>query len=119
MAYKNFENLVTHSLEQDDTRICVSKKLIGVIFHALCSHRSELAIRKPESNDPVYKVIGRMKGGLDQADGWSGLKGLPSFDDKVNLKLKTRLFVQSVLEASNQQQQVDGQLSQYVRCCKC
>ena len=119
MAYKNFENLVAHSLEQDDTRVCVSKKLIGIVFTALCTHRQELAIRKPDTNDPLYKVIGRMRGNLSEAEGWQGLRSLPSFDDKINLKLKTRLFVQSVLEASNQQQQADGQLSQYVRCSTC
>ena len=120
MAYKNFENLVTHSLEQDDTRICISKKLIGKIFKALVENQKQLAIQVPAKNDPLYKVIANME--ATEGPGNTGLKklaDLDSFEDKINLKLKTRLFVQNVQDAGNQQQQVDGQLSQYVRCLTC
>ena len=124
MTYKNFENLVVHSLEQDDTRICISKKLIGILFKALGENPKDLAIQVPYKNDPLFKVIAKMDGvDLTQrkpvAPALKVLSEMPSFEDKINLKLKTRLFVQNVQEAGNQQQQVDGQLSQYVRCLTC
>jgi len=56
MTYKNFENLIVHSLEQDDTRICISKKLIGILFKALVENQN-LAIQVPAKNDPLYRVI--------------------------------------------------------------
>jgi len=120
MTYKNFENLVVHSLEQDDTRICISKKLIGILFKALVENPTLLAIQVPSKNDPLFKIINKIEqAGTPNAPGLKKLADLPSFEDKINLKLKTRLFVQNVQEAGNQQQQVDGQLSQYVRCLTC
>ena len=74
----------------------------------------------PAKNDPLYRVMGQRapeKGDKGDVSGLKKLAELPNFEDKINLKLKTRLFVQNVQEASGQQ--VDSQLSQYVRCLKC
>jgi hypothetical protein len=65
MPYKNFENMVAHSLEQDDTRVCMSKKLLGIVLRALATEardtketqtRESLAIQVPAKNDPVFRV---------------------------------------------------------------
>jgi hypothetical protein len=37
LSYKNFENMVIHSLEQEDSRLCVGKGLIGLLL----SHYSD------------------------------------------------------------------------------
>lgn len=103
MPYKNFENMVTHSLEQDDTRVCLSKKLLGTVLVALATEaqdtretqtRESLSIQVPAKNDPVFKVASQ----LDLA-GLQKLAGLPTHDEKVNMKLKTRLFIPDLQEA--------------------
>ena len=35
ISYKNFENLVSHSLEQDETKISIQKKLLGTFVEKL------------------------------------------------------------------------------------
>lgn len=34
-SYKNFDNMVIHSLEQDDTHVCMSKKLLGRVVQVI------------------------------------------------------------------------------------
>jgi hypothetical protein len=37
-SYKNFENMVIHCLETDDTRLCISKKLVGLLLDTFWSN---------------------------------------------------------------------------------
>ena len=113
LPYKNFEHMVTHSLEPDDTRVCLSKKLMGIVLSALASEPT-LSIQVPAKNDPVYRVAQQ----LDRA-ALKQLASLPSHDEKVNLKLKTRLFIPDLQEVGRSRRQAEGQLSQYVRCLVC
>ena len=47
------------------------------------------------------------------------LASLPSHDEMVNMKLKTRLFIPDLQEVGRGRRQAEGQLSQYVRCLAC
>lgn len=44
LSYMNFENQICHSLEQDDTRVSMSKKLIGNLYTYIGANDSEVAL---------------------------------------------------------------------------
>lgn len=57
LSYMNFENQICHSLEQDDTRVSMSKKLIGNLFHYIANNDSEVALQSPSRNDVLIRVL--------------------------------------------------------------
>lgn len=44
LSYMNFEQMVTHCMEQDDTRVCMSKKLIGIVMSAILAQSKAIAL---------------------------------------------------------------------------
>jgi len=38
-SYKNFENMILHCMEPENTNICISKKLIGQIVNLIRSNK--------------------------------------------------------------------------------
>lgn len=114
LSYMNFEHMVTHCMEQDDTRVCVSKKLVGNILDGVLSHQRQIALQKPEGNDALIKVLNQAEDGT-----FKKLKATPGFDEKINYKLKTRLFVPNFEESGIKQYDSPAHLSAFVRCHTC
>ena len=73
-SYKNFENMVIHCLEPDETRICISKKLVGLLLDTFWSNRKSLALQKPDTNDALVKALMN----ADPAT-WKKMRALPDF----------------------------------------
>ena len=81
-------------MEQDDTRICMSKKLIGNLLNFIDKNRKKVALQRPDSNDYLVKEInGLNKQGNSLI---TELMSTQDFRDKINFKLKTRLFLKKV-----------------------
>ena len=52
-GYKNLENLVIHSLEREDSSICISKKLMGKVVLLIMRNPETVSIMDPCRNDPL------------------------------------------------------------------
>jgi hypothetical protein len=59
LSYMNFENQICHSLEQDDTRVTMSKKLIGQLYQYFSHNASEVALQSPARNDCLVRIFDR------------------------------------------------------------
>ena len=110
ISYKNFENMVIHSLEQDNFRVCISKKLVVGIMKIIKNNENSISLQFPASNDPVIKLLSNI-----DLDSLSSIEALPDNNDQFILKLKTRLF-NCIGEAGGNEEEV---LAQYVRCYDC
>mmetsp|Transcript_28275 Transcript_28275/g.42808 ORF Transcript_28275/g.42808 Transcript_28275/m.42808 type:complete len:136 (+) Transcript_28275:2286-2693(+) len=111
VAFKNFEHQLIHSLEQDDTQLCISKKLLGTLIVTIFDNKKSLSIQNPMKNDPLIKVMETL-----DAPGLGKLRDVSGYEEKLTFKLKTRLFVPNSKLGKVSQ---EGQLSQYVRCHYC
>jgi hypothetical protein len=100
-------------MEQDDTRVCMSKKLTGVVLDTIIQNSKLIALQKPETNDALIKVLN------DIEDGCFKKMRSSSYEDMWNLKLKTRLFVPNFNHAGNKKYDSDANLAQFVRCKSC
>jgi len=135
LTYKNFEQQILHCLEQEDTQQFLSKKFIGELLLQIRRHPTAFALQSPPGNDPLIKITGfdeqpdKEAGGAprtgDKDDGINKdalkvLAALPSYRDKIDLKLKTRLFVNMEFkDGPKYKKQIDEKLQQYVRCNRC
>ena len=73
-----------------------------------------MALQKPEKNDALVRAL---QGG-DPAT-WKKMRSLPDYQDKINLKLKTRLFLPKFEELRTTQLDSEANLAQFVRCQDC
>lgn len=115
LAYKNFEQQILHSLEQEDTQQFLSKKFIGELFSRIRAQPAAFALQMPEDNDPLIQITNEIdKGALDV------LRDLDSYSDKIDLKLKTRLFISmDFKDGPKYKKQIEERLQQFVRCNQC
>ena len=90
VEYKNLEQAIIHSLEQDNTQVCLSKKIIGLYFTKVIQNPKSLATQNPARNDPLIKILMTI-----DASTLGQMATLP-LEDKICLKVKTRLFVLSL-----------------------
>jgi len=88
LAYKNFEQQILHSLEQEDTQQFLSKKFIGELFLLIREQPDAFALQMPAENDPLIQITQEIDGSALDV-----LSKLTSYSDKIDLKLKTRLFI--------------------------
>lgn len=115
LAYKNFEQQILHSLEQEDTQQFLSKKFIGELFVLIREQPGHFALQTPAENDPLIQITKDMdQPALDV------LSRLSSYSDKIDLKLKTRLFTSmDFKDGPKYKRQIEERLQQFVRCNKC
>lgn len=80
----------------------------------------------PKRNDPLHKVLAALKEDGKYTETKNALDSLRndavqnSPDDRIELKLKTRLFVNYDLkEGKNFHKQIDENLAKYCRCVTC
>lgn len=76
ISYKNFENMVIHSLEQDNFRVCISKKLVVGIMKIIKNNENSISLQFPASNDPVIKLLSNI-----DLDSLSSIEALPDNND--------------------------------------
>lgn len=114
LSYKNFEHMVTHCMEQDGTRVTMSKRLIGSVLSAILNCQSRVALQRPPSNDALIKALK----GAEPAT-FTAMKGLDE-REKINLKLKTRLLLPNLAETNPKQLDNPAALmASFVRCNSC
>ena len=110
LSFKHFENMVIHSLEQDNFRIRISKKMIAMLLKLIYSNMNVISLQFPAKNDPIIKLIEK----IDPSSTMGEIEAL-DHTDEIILKLKTRLFVAKDTSSGNEEEI----LAQYVRCINC
>ena len=114
LSFKNFEHMITHCMEQDGTRVTMSKRLIGSVLSAVLNSQSRVALQRPPSNDALIKALKDV-----QPASFTAMKGLDE-NDKINLKLKTRLLLPNLADTNPKQLDNPAALmASFVRCNSC
>ena len=110
VSYKNFENMILHSLEQDNFHVRMSKKLIVNLMKIIIKNPDSISLQYPAKNDPIIKLINQI-----DLDSMGPIESLDQ-EDELIIKLKTRLFVAKQDLAETNEDEV---LGQFVRCNDC
>lgn len=78
---------MVHCLEQEDTQLFISKKLVGQILSLLKDkgNRAKLTLLSNSANDPLMKLVEEIDESCIQT-----MTAIPDYNDKAVFKLKTR-----------------------------
>lgn len=81
--------MILHSIEKENTSVCMSKKVIGRLLSLIKNNQREIAILNPPRNDLLIQLVEELQPKFinflsDLSDA--------NFNDQMIVKLKTRLF---------------------------
>ena len=120
-SYKNFEHQLIHSLDAEDCKVVISRKLLAELLKGMIKHKGKMSLQDTETNDPLHKILAGLeaeKGLIAEIEKSNTSSG--SYDDCIQLKLHTRLLVNyEFREGRKYAMQVEEKLGQYCRCLKC
>lgn len=96
----------------------ISKKFLGELLRLVMDNQDRVALLSPSCNDPLIKVAQELK--ENNKGHLNSLASLPNYDEKVSLKLKTRLLISyDYKDGAKYKKQVEEKLLQYCRCLAC
>eukprot|EP00347_Sterkiella_histriomuscorum_P003316 403364752 len=87
ISFKNFENLILHSLESEGHTITIRNRSLGKLINILRDNPKQLAQVQPQTNDPLYQLLDGFK------DDIKFLQKSSKYE-KQNFNLKTRLLME-------------------------